>query len=65
MKEQKKEVKISIRIEEKTKISLQALSDLDKRSLSDFIRIELEKIVIQRTQEKNNELTLIDGNKED
>ena len=50
MKTSKKEVKISLRIEEETKIQLQALADNDKRKLSDYIRIELEKIV---TQKKN------------
>lgn len=39
---------MGIRVSEKTKKELQALADIEKRSLSDFIRIELEKIVSER-----------------
>ena len=35
---------INIRIDDKTKAKLQLMADKDKRKLSDFIRLELEKI---------------------
>lgn len=35
---------INIRIDEKVKAKLQTMADKDKRKLSDFVRLELEKI---------------------
>jgi uncharacterized protein (DUF1778 family) len=39
-----KTVNINIRVTEETKKELQKLADADRRSLSDFIRLLLEKI---------------------
>lgn len=35
---------INIRIDEKTKAKLQAMADKDQRKLSDYIRLQLEKL---------------------
>ncbi len=48
MKPAKKDVKFSIRISAETKKDLQHLADNEKRNLSDYIRIELEKIVAEK-----------------
>lgn len=49
MKTPKKEVTIGLRIDIDTKNALQQLADTDRRKLSDFIRLELEKLVLTKT----------------
>ena len=53
MKQPKKE-DIHIRVNESTKIELQALADADQRILSDYLRIELEKMIAQKKLLKEN-----------
>jgi mRNA-degrading endonuclease RelE of RelBE toxin-antitoxin system len=45
MKSDKKGIKITIRVSQTVKDSLQSLADEERRVLSDFIRIQLEKII--------------------
>ena len=45
MKPPKKIEKITIRVEEEIKNDLQVLADSEQRKLSDYIRIELIKII--------------------
>ena len=45
-------IQVNIRLEEKTKNELQKLADLDKRTLSDFIRIKLEELVESSKKKK-------------
>lgn len=43
-----KTVNINIRVTEEIKKQLQQLADNDRRSLSDYIRLQLEKIAEQK-----------------
>jgi hypothetical protein len=45
---------IRVRITEATKIELQVLADADNRILSDYIRIELEKMIAEKKLPKEN-----------
>jgi predicted DNA-binding protein len=48
----KKDIQIAIRVDVETKKALQVLADNDKRKLSDFIRIQLEKILEENVSTK-------------
>ena len=52
MQSPKKDIQIAIRVDVKTKNDLQALADKDKRKLSDFIRIQLEKLLEENVSTK-------------
>ena len=52
MKSPKKEIKITIRVDVETKDALQLLADSDKRKLSDFIRVKLEKLLEENMSTK-------------
>jgi uncharacterized protein (DUF1778 family) len=43
-KKENKTVNINIRVSEDTKKELTRLADLDRRTLSDFIRLQLERL---------------------
>lgn len=60
MKSPKKDVRIGVRIDISMKIELQSLADKNDRKLSDFIRLELEKIVRQEKKLNPNVLPLND-----
>ena len=45
MQSTKKEIQIAFRVDIETRNALQLLADNDKRKLSDFIRIQLEKVL--------------------
>lgn len=45
-----KDKSITIKMSEEMKESLQALATADRRTLSDFIRLELEKIIALNTK---------------
>ena len=45
MDKENKTVNINIRVSDSIKKALQKLADLDQRTLSDYIRLQLEKIV--------------------
>lgn len=45
MKQDNKTEMLTIRIDKGTKAKLQVLADAERRSLSDYIRLELEKLV--------------------
>lgn len=44
-KKENKTVNLNIRVEEQTKKDLTVLADQDRRTLSDYIRLQLENIV--------------------
>ena len=48
----KKDIQIAIRVDAETKKALQLLADNDKRKLSDFIRIQLEKLLVNKLSNK-------------
>jgi uncharacterized protein (DUF1778 family) len=52
MKSPKNGIKITIRVDVETKDALQLLADSDKRKLSDFIRVKLEKILEENVSTK-------------
>ena len=52
MKQENKTEVIHIRIDKVTKDRLQQLADNDRRTVSDFIRIELEKLVENKPKKK-------------
>jgi hypothetical protein len=43
-----KTVNINIRVSEQTKKDLQKLADLDRRTLSDYIRLKLEELTSKK-----------------
>lgn len=45
MDKENKSVTVNLRIEEALKEQLQKLAEQDRRTLSDFIRLQLEKLV--------------------
>lgn len=45
MKSKKKDIRITIRVEQETRDSLQVLADKNKRTLSDYIRIKIEDFI--------------------
>lgn len=44
-KKENKTVNINLRVSEDTKKELNKLAEMDRRSLSDYIRLQLEKLV--------------------
>lgn len=44
MERQNKSVTVNIRLDEATKKQLQKLADNDRRTLSDFVRVQLENL---------------------
>jgi predicted transcriptional regulator len=46
------EIRLTIRMDKTLKTSLQKLANADKRKLSDYIRVQLEKIVEQSKTQK-------------
>lgn len=52
MRPARKDGTIIIRIDPLLKAELQELADLDKRKLSDYVRVEIEKILELKRQEK-------------
>jgi len=44
MDKENKTVNINLRVSEQTKAELSKLAEIDKRTLSDFIRLQLEKL---------------------
>ena len=52
MQSPKKDKQIAIRLDVETKKALQVLADNDKRKLSDFIRIQLEKLLEENVSTK-------------
>lgn len=55
MQSTKKEIQIAFRVDIETRNALQLLADNDKRKLSDFIRIQLEK-VLEANQSKKSKV---------
>jgi len=52
MQSTKKEIQIAFRVDIETRNALQLLADNDKRKLSDFIRIQLEKVLEDNQSKK-------------
>ena len=52
MQSPKKEIQIAFRVDIETRNALQLLADNDKRKLSDFIRIQLEKVLEDNQSKK-------------
>jgi hypothetical protein len=46
MDKENKTVNINIRVSDKVKNELQKLADIDRRTLSDYLRLQIEKIAV-------------------